>query len=115
MKTRKTSRKELQALAGCRNSNGREWQSLLADVSDGGCKLLDPSEQIRKGERLHLYFANTGPHMVQATWRRGDQVGLEFRSPLSDELLQKLAAQDWSAIGAEIPDGAPGVEALRFV
>lgn len=115
MKTRKTSRKPLQALATCRNGVGRQWETLLADVSEGGCKLLDPSEQIRKGERLHLYFAHTGPHMVQATWRRGEQVGLEFRRPLTAELLDKLASQDWSHEGARVPDGAPGVEALRYV
>ena len=115
MRTRKTSRQELQALAACRNAVGRQWQTLLLDVSDGGCKVLDPSEQIRKGVRLHLYFADTGPHMVQATWRRGEHVGLEFRSPLTDEMLDNLATQDWSRAGATVPDGAPGVAALRFV
>lgn len=115
MRTRKTNRKQLQALASCRNAVGRQWETLLTDVSEGGCKVLDPSEQIRKGERLHVYFAETGPHMVQASWRRGEEVGLEFRSPLSEELQESLASKDWSTSGAEVPESAPGIEALRFV
>lgn len=115
MRTRKTNRTQLQALATCHNVVGRQWQTLLLDVSDGGCKIIDPANQMRVGEAVNLYFADSGPHMAKYTWRRGDEVGLEFREPLSDPLLESLSNNDWSRTGADVPDGAPRVAMLRFV
>jgi len=115
MKTRQTTRKQLQALATCHNMAGRQWQTMLLDVSPGGCKIIDPSRQLRPGEALNLYFADSGPRTAKFTWRRQDEVGLEFREPLPEDVLESLATRDWSNKGADVPEGAPRVAMLRFV
>lgn len=115
MKTRKKPRQQLEALATCRDATGRQWQTLLEDVSDGGCKIFDPTGQLRRGEILNLFFAASGPHMAKQTWRREHRVGLEFRTPLSAQLLESLASQDWTKTGAEVPEGAKHTSALRPV
>lgn len=115
MKTRKSTRKPLKALATCRNGQGRQWEATLRDVSEGGCRVSDPSSQIRHGERLTVFMAGTGPHFVEATWRRENEVGLAFRRPLPSSLLDTLASTDWDAVHTTPAGGDPAAKGQRFV
>jgi hypothetical protein len=100
MRTRGSLRIPTEAIGSCRTSRGMQWDMVLADLSEGGCRFDDPRGRLRLGEFVRLYIAGTGPHMAEVAWRQGSRVGIEFARPLPARVFQLLAAADWH--GAQI-------------
>lgn len=107
MKARKKPRTPITAHGTCRNARGAQWDAVLSDIAEGGCRIADPAGQLAKGDQLRLTIAGTGPHHAQVCWRRGGAAGLAFLRPLPGELIERLQAGGHAA-PAPSPAARPG-------
>ncbi|MDP2130744.1 MAG: PilZ domain-containing protein [Erythrobacter sp.] len=96
MKARRSARVSTTTTGSCRTARGMQWDIMLADLSQGGCRIEDPQGRLRLGEYVRLYIAGTGPHVAEVAWRQGAWIGLEFARPLPERVLIGLTAADGS-------------------
>lgn len=115
MRIRGSLRIPTEATGSCRTSRGMQWDIVLADLSEGGCRIDDPRGRLRLGEFVRLYIAGTGPHMAEVAWRQGDRVGIEFARPLPARLFQRLAAADWHGAQAAYEEDRSTTQVRRLI
>ena len=95
MKARQNTRVLTSARGSYRTTRGMQRDVELADLSRGGCRVYDEAGQLRLGEYVRFFIAGTGPHMAEAVWRNGENVGLAFLRPLPPRLFETLASAQW--------------------
>lgn len=89
----------MAARGSCRNARGLQWEVVLTDIAEGGCRIADPARHLATGEQVRLTIAGTGPHHARVCWHRGGAAGLAFARPLAEDLLEQIAA----AASAPVP------------
>lgn len=67
-----------------------QWDVVLADLSQGGCRFADPRGILRKGARVELFIAGNGPHHAHIRWAEQGEAGVAFDRALNDQLLDCL-------------------------
>jgi hypothetical protein len=78
----------------CR-AGDRDFQDVLVmDLAAGGCRLLGLSVGVTKNDPLELWLGEVGPVSAQLKWVKRGSLGVEFASPLEDEVLERLADVD---------------------
>lgn len=97
IQARKTRRKPVTVDAEVRNARDLAWQVELADLSEGGCRFTLSAAPLSKGEGVKLLVAGAGSIRAKVSWRRGDEVGVAFETPLSGEFLAQLISGEGSA------------------
>jgi len=111
MRTRQKPRKAITASGQCRTAGGVQWDVALADLSEGGCRIADPSGLLRKGVVVELFIAGNGPHRAHVRWAEQGEAGVAFDRMLSEPMLDCL--RRGVAPAAQVP--ASGFGAKRMV
>ncbi len=88
MRTRQTKRKIIELPGRCYTGQGTPQDVILKDLSVGGCRFETQSVKLGLGSRLQIYIAGTGPHHASVTWVEKGEVGITFRTPLSEEKFE---------------------------
>jgi hypothetical protein len=104
VRTRKTTRLPITATGACRSAHGMLWDVVLADLSEGGCRIADARGRLRQGEMVRLFIAGTGPHLARVAWRDAGEAGLVFQSNLSARVIRHFAEADWDGARAAYDD-----------
>ncbi|RVQ69358.1 hypothetical protein EKN06_04015 [Croceicoccus ponticola] len=67
----------------------------VVDLTPLGCRLLDISRNLSRGETISIRIGNFGPIAAHVRWLKlGREAGLEFAIPLPDAVFAILAGQD---------------------
>lgn len=100
MKSREFERQTLNVTGSFRTQHGMQWNIALVDFSRGGCQISDVHGRLLVGDWGKIYVVGTGPHHAQVVWRQGRRVGLAFRDPLPERVVQHLARGEWGSAAA---------------
>lgn len=99
MRTRQDNRKQISLPGRFSTGLGEPRDVVLRDLSCGGCRIEVPSAQIAPGAPLQIYVGQTGPHRAVVRWAKDGELGLSFRTPLSEQQFSSFQA-------SHIPDSA---------
>lgn len=65
---------------------------LVLDISSGGCRVRTALDSMRIGTTVVLKFSEAEQVAGQVAWKQRGECGVEFFRPLSDEVIDKIAA-----------------------
>ena len=85
MKIRKTSRKTITLPGRYITGLGKPEDVLLTDLSVGGCRITYGDRKVILGAPIQIFIGNTGPHRATIKWIKGEELGVTFTQPLSEE------------------------------
>lgn len=103
---RKSERFPTHADGSCTSQHGFEWWIQYQNLSPEGCCVKDPRQGLELGALVKLEIAGTGPHHAEVVWREGDNVGLEFVTPLPIAVFHYLVDGEWEQNRADERDHA---------
>lgn len=107
MRTRKTSRKNINLPGRYSTGRGDAQDVVLRDVSVGGCRFDAGLRKLPPGLPVQIYVAGTGPHRAIVKWVDGREVGLGFLMPLSEDLFGRFQ-------GSHVPDPSEMNTSVHF-
>ncbi len=67
-----------------------EHDCQILDLSATGMRVVSPDSLINMGEQVAIETQGFPLFLGTVTWRRGDEFGVQFARPLSDDILQGL-------------------------
>jgi hypothetical protein len=89
IKERDTPRHELTIIGRVFTVGGSRDVTIL-DLSESGCQFYDASRRLENGARLTIKIGPVGPIEATVRWRRGDNVGVKFNTPLYPSVLEHI-------------------------
>ena len=114
MSKRKHDRVQIDAPGCYRSARGMRWEVKFSDLSEGGCRVEDPSVSLSPGEEVRAFIAGTGPHLANVAWCADGMAGLAFVRPLPQRVFTLLASKQFEkAVEAHANPNASEVK--RFV
>ena len=78
----------------CRAGEREIQDVLVLDLGPQGCRLLGVSVGVTKSDPLQLWFGDAGPFAARLKWAKRGSLGVEFDTPLDEQLLDRLADAD---------------------
>lgn len=101
MQTRTTHRKTINLAARYFTGLGNPVDVVISDVSVGGCRFGIKSSNLMLGSRLQMFIESSGPHHATVKWTEGEEVGVTFANPLSEEHVAKFKSSHVPACEAD--------------
>lgn len=91
MESRGADRIEIAASASFRRGAGLAQSATVADLTRGGCRLIDIPRTLSRGEKVSLRIGGVGPIVGEIRWLKlGREAGVEFTRPLSEAIYAAL-------------------------
>ncbi|PZT88493.1 MAG: hypothetical protein DI637_07815 [Citromicrobium sp.] len=98
MGKRAHERAQIVAQGRFRNARGQGGQVSFSDISEQGCRFLDPSRLLNPGDKVTVWIQQVGPFEAQVQWRERGEVGVKFNQalygPVFDHLKTELAREN---------------------
>jgi hypothetical protein len=88
---RKAERRMINMAAALREDGARTSQIVVLDISSGGFR-AQVGDDVHEGSEVWLKLPNFEAKRSRVIWRRENEAGCEFESPLSDYEIQALTA-----------------------
>ena len=107
MRTRKTSRKTITLPGRYFTGLGTPEDVILSDLSVGGCRFVHGERKVTLGAPLQIYVGNTGPHRAVIKWIQGEELGVTFTTPLTEEEFETFQS-------THVPDRADDAVSSEF-
>lgn len=89
---RRARRFQISASGSYRTGSGRARTVHLTDLSQTGCRFIDPRNGLAVGTRLTVKIGGVGPFDALVTWIEGAIVGLNFCDQLYPPYFDHLVA-----------------------
>ncbi len=90
---RRARRRAITAQGSYRTGAGTARPVELCDVSEIGCRFVDPKNRLYVGTQLVVKVATLGPFDAVVAWMDGVSVGVRFNQPIYGPLLDHLCDQ----------------------
>ncbi|WP_427964310.1 PilZ domain-containing protein [Altererythrobacter sp.] len=90
MRARKVERKRTDIGGQCCSVQGRVFDVVLSDLTQGGCRFRDPQRILAIASPVNMTIDGTGPHRAHVRWREQEEVGVSFIRPLTAEQVEAL-------------------------
>ena len=90
MRTRQTTRKQINLPGRYQTGLGEPQDVILRDLSVGGCRFETGGRKFAPGAPLQILVAGTGPHSAIVKWIDSGEVGLNFTVPLGEDQFESF-------------------------
>ncbi len=109
MGRRSQPRWEIRVAGAYRSPAGADVFVSVADISEYGCRVLNPSRNLFVGDRVTVFVDGLDPHEAEVRWHdRGIMAGFRFVDAVDAEQLDlliahcagrvKLVPQQWQGV-----------------
>ena len=83
-------RNALTAEGKCQIGDGAVQEVLLTDLDNHGCMMRGSAVGVTKSDPLKLWLGEVGPIAGKLRWARRGSVGIEFDTPLNDDVIDQV-------------------------
>lgn len=88
---RKAERRIVNLAAALREEGARTAQVIVLDISTGGFK-AEVGDDVHEGSEVWLKLPGFEAKRSRVKWRKGNEAGCEFETPLHDHEIQSMVA-----------------------
>ncbi|MBT2135744.1 hypothetical protein KK137_15505 [Croceibacterium sp. LX-88] len=74
----------------CQIGDGAVQEVLLTDLDAHGCMMRGSAIGVTKSDPLQLWLGDIGPIAGKLRWARHGSVGIEFDTPLYDDVIEQV-------------------------
>lgn len=105
MQTRKKTRRNINLPGRYFTGTGQPVDVVLRDVSEGGCRFPLGSLDLATGSPIQIFIGALGPYRGTVRWIGNGEVGVNFTTPLSAEVVARFQSSHIPDPSGEQPTG----------